>query len=45
MNFKEDVKKIYPKGKKLKWGLAGCGKFAETVFIPTLLQLKKKSSY
>jgi predicted dehydrogenase len=41
MNFKEDVKKIYPKGKKLKWGLAGCGKFAETVFIPTLLQLKK----
>lgn len=41
MNFKNDVRKIYPKGRKLRWGLAGCGKFAETVFIPTLLQLKR----
>ncbi|MCB0743128.1 MAG: Gfo/Idh/MocA family oxidoreductase [Ignavibacteriae bacterium] len=29
--------------RKLKWGVAGCGKFAETTFIPTLLQLKKSS--
>ncbi len=29
--------------KKVKWGVAGCGKFAETTFIPTLLQLKKSS--
>ncbi len=29
--------------KKLKWGIAGCGKFSETTFIPTLLQLKKNS--
>ncbi len=29
--------------KKLKWGVAGCGRFAENTFIPTLLQLKKSS--
>ncbi len=28
-------------GKKLKWGVAGCGKFMEQTFLPTLLQLKK----
>jgi predicted dehydrogenase len=27
--------------KKLKWGIAGCGKYAEKTFIPTLLQLRK----
>ncbi len=27
--------------KKLKWGVAGCGKFMEQTFLPTLLQLKK----
>lgn len=41
MKFKDDVKKIYPRSKKLKWGVAGCGKFAESTFIPTLHQLKK----
>ena len=41
MSFKDDVIKIYPQGRKLKWGVAGCGKFAETVFIPTLMQLKR----
>lgn len=41
MSIKDDVIKIYPKGRKLKWGLAGCGKFAESVFIPTLMQIKR----
>lgn len=27
--------------KKLKWGVAGCGKFMEQTFLPTLMQLKK----
>jgi D-xylose 1-dehydrogenase (NADP+, D-xylono-1,5-lactone-forming) len=27
--------------KKLKWGIAGCGMFAEKTFIPTFLQLRK----
>jgi len=27
--------------RKLNWGIAGLGKFAETTFIPSLLQLKK----
>ncbi len=43
MNLKEGAKRIYPKGRKLKWGVAGCGKFAETTLIPTLLQLKKST--
>lgn len=43
MNLKEGAKKIYPKSKKLKWGVAGCGKFAESKLIPTLLQLKKST--
>lgn len=29
--------------RKIKWGVAGCGKFSENTFIPTLLQLKKSS--
>ncbi len=30
-----------PEIKKLKWGIAGCGRFAETTFIPTLQLLRK----
>ena len=41
MKLKTDVKSIYPVGRKLKWGVAGCGKFAETIFIPTLQLIKK----
>ena len=41
MKIAGNVKRIYPKIQKLKWGVAGCGKFAENTFIPTLLQLKK----
>lgn len=41
MKFKGEVKKFYPGAKKLKWGIAGCGKFAEKTFIPTLQLLKK----
>lgn len=29
------------KHKKLKWGIAGCGKFAETTFIPSLNVVRK----
>lgn len=32
---------IKSKNKKLKWGLAGCGRFLENTFIPTLQQLKR----
>lgn len=32
--------KLYQREKKLKWGIAGCGKFAVTTFIPTLIRLK-----
>lgn len=35
------VKNIY-KGKKLKWGVAGCGRFAENTFLPAL-RLTRKS--
>ena len=41
MKLKKGVKRIYPVGKKLKWGIAGCGNFTEKTFIPTLLQLKR----
>jgi len=41
MKFNSDVKLIYSGAKKLKWGVAGCGNFAENTFIPTLLQLKR----
>lgn len=30
-----------PRGKKLSWGIAGCGKSTETAFLPTFLLLKK----
>ncbi len=29
--------------KKLNWGVAGCGKFAETAFIPTITLLRKST--
>lgn len=29
--------------KKLKWGVAGCGKYAEKSFIPTFLQLRRST--
>ena len=35
------VKKIY-KGKKIKWGIAGCGRFAENSFLPAV-RLTRKS--
>jgi predicted dehydrogenase len=41
MKLSGNVKRIYPKFPKIKWGIAGCGKFAENTFIPTLLALKK----
>lgn len=31
------------KAKKLNWGVAGCGRYAENVFIPTLEFLRKSS--
>ena len=37
----EKRKLIIPKGKKLQWGIAGCGKYAENVFLPTFQLLKK----
>lgn len=42
MHFKSGRNRI-PKitRKKLKWAVAGCGKFSESIFIPTLLQLKR----
>jgi predicted dehydrogenase len=43
MKLKKGVKRIYPVGKKLKWGIAGCGNFTENTFIPTLLQLKRNT--
>jgi predicted dehydrogenase len=36
------VEKLY-KGKKLKWGVAGCGRFAENSFLPAV-RLTRKSS-
>lgn len=29
--------------KKLKWGVAGCGRYAENTFIPTMHQMRKSS--
>lgn len=34
-------KKINSKLKKIKWGIAGAGRFAETSFIPAMLLLRK----
>ncbi len=36
------VEKIY-KGKKIKWGIAGCGRFAENSFLPAI-RLTRKST-
>ncbi len=36
------VEKIY-KGRKLKWGIAGCGRFAENSFLPAI-RLTRKST-
>lgn len=36
------VEKIY-KGKKLKWGISGCGRFAENSFLPAV-RLTRKST-
>ena len=36
------VEKIY-KGKKVKWGIAGCGRFAENSFLPATKQARKSS--
>lgn len=36
------VEKLY-KGKKLKWGIAGCGRFAENSFLPAMRSLRKSS--
>ncbi len=42
MKIKKGVRLPVPKrGKKLKWGVAGLGRFSENTFIPTLLHLKK----
>lgn len=30
-----------PKPKKVKWGVAGCGRFTETAFLPTMLLYRK----
>ncbi|MCW8804159.1 MAG: Gfo/Idh/MocA family oxidoreductase [Ignavibacteriaceae bacterium] len=32
-----------PAGKKLKWGVAGCGRFTEHTFIPTMKFLRRSS--
>jgi predicted dehydrogenase len=36
------VEKIY-KGKKVKWGVAGCGRFAENSFLPATKLLRKST--
>lgn len=36
------VEKLY-KGKKIKWGIAGCGRFAENSFLPAI-RLTRRSS-
>jgi predicted dehydrogenase len=36
------VEKIY-KGKKVKWGVAGCGRFAESSFLPATKLLRKST--
>ena len=38
------VEKIY-KGKKIKWGVAGCGRFAENSFLPATKLLRKSSVF
>ncbi len=36
------VEKIY-KGKKIKWGIAGCGRFAENSFLPAIRFTRKSN--
>lgn len=36
------VEKLY-KGKKLKWGIAGCGRFSENSFLPAMRSLRKST--
>jgi predicted dehydrogenase len=36
------VEKLY-KGKKIKWGIAGCGRFAENSFLPAVRAIRKNS--
>ena len=36
------VEKLY-KGKKIKWGIAGCGRFAENSFLPAIRAIRKSS--
>ena len=38
------VKKLY-KEKKVKWGIAGCGRFAENSFLPAITFNTKRHSY
>jgi len=35
------IKLKRPVSRKLKWGVAGCGRYAEFTFIPTVMQLRK----
>ncbi|MDZ7623754.1 MAG: hypothetical protein U5J96_04805 [Ignavibacteriaceae bacterium] len=37
------VKVRRPVVKKLKWGVAGCGRFTEHTFIPTLKFLRRST--
>ncbi|MFH0735121.1 MAG: Gfo/Idh/MocA family oxidoreductase [bacterium] len=41
MKLKGKIHLPHRKTKKLKWGIAGCGKFTEDVLLPTLLQINK----
>jgi len=36
------VEKLY-RGKKIKWGIAGCGRFAENSFLPAVRLIRKSS--
>lgn len=36
------VEKLY-KGKKIKWGIAGCGRFAENSFLPAVRLMRRSS--
>ena len=36
------VEKLY-KGKKIKWGIAGCGRFAENSLLPAVRLMRRSS--
>ncbi|RPI62354.1 MAG: gfo/Idh/MocA family oxidoreductase, partial [Ignavibacteriales bacterium] len=36
------VEKLY-RGKKIKWGIAGCGRFAENSFLPAVRLMRRSS--